>query len=83
MYISPVTTGIPAKTITEVQISVGAFSIDAIQARLEYKLITDTGMLAGTGAIQMTPEQFTNWGAENTPYLEDIVLNELGLTRPE
>ncbi len=81
MNIVPVTTGIPEKTINKIKIQVGLFDIDATICNLNYQLITDENIIISVGTYGLTEIEFANWGSENQPYLEDLVLNHLGLTR--
>lgn len=73
-------------TATELELRVNGFSMDAKTAEFHYKL-TDSGDLAtlkakkviAEGNIEMTKEEFDNWGADNN-YCIEWAANKLNLT---
>lgn len=73
-------------TATELELKVLGFSMDAKNAEFHYRL-TDSGDLAtlrakkviAEGNIEMTKEEFENWGADNK-YCLEWAANKLGLT---
>jgi hypothetical protein len=78
MRIKPISLGLPAKVGTELKIRVVSFDTDAVSCTLYYEVITDKEERLAEGNINLTEEEFAEWGKSNT-YLDDLVLEKLGL----
>lgn len=80
IQITPIETGIPVKTATKLEVRVLTFNTDATTATIYYSVKNEENETLTDGNIQMTEQEFTDWGADNT-FVEEIVLNRLGLER--
>lgn len=80
IQITPIQTGIPVKTATQLEVRVLTFNTDATTAAIYYSVKSEVNETLTDGNIQMTEQEFTDWGADNT-FVEEIVLNRLGLER--
>jgi hypothetical protein len=67
-------------TITQIDVLILAFPINANSCSTYYKLCNEYGIQLAEGNIALTEEQFANWGTDNA-YVSDIVINELGLEK--
>lgn len=75
--IEPVT--IPTSGIaTQLYVQANSFTADAKNCTLYYYLADDNNMQLIQGYVQMTDEQFANWGTDND-VLYTIVADEKGL----
>lgn len=79
IQITPISTGIPVKTATQILIRT-FFETDALTAQIYYSISDENGEKITDGNIELTEQQFTDWGADNT-FVENIVLDKLCLTR--
>ena len=80
MKIIPVTIGFPLMEATELKVTIGSFPTDAITCMVNYMIYSVENIIISSGSIQLTEEEFTAWGQDNT-YIENIVLERLGLER--
>lgn len=80
IQITQIQTGIPVKTATQLEVRVLTFNTDATTATIYYSVKSEVNETLTDGNIQMTEQEFTDWGADNT-FVEEIVLNRLGLER--
>ncbi len=80
MRIKEIQLGLPAQVGTQLLIRVMPFDTEATTCELYYMVSTDSGSQLADGNINLNEDEFANWGEDNT-YLEDLVLNKLGLER--
>lgn len=76
--IQPVVFPIVGEAVT-LEVTVAAFRTDAIMAGTYYELKKADGTNCIVGNYQMTPEEFTAWGQDNSA-VEQYVADHLGLT---
>ena len=69
-------------TITQIDVLVLPFDVQAVTCSTYYKLCAEDGKQLAEGNLSLTEEQFANWGTDNS-YVSDIVITELGLTKAE
>lgn len=69
-------------TITQIDVLVLPFDVQAVTCSTYYKLCAEDGKQLAEGNLSLTEEQFANWGTDNS-YVSDIVINELGLEKAE
>jgi hypothetical protein len=69
-------------TITQIDVLILPFDVQAVTCSTYYKLCADDGKQLAEGNLSLTEEQFANWGTDNS-YVSDIVINELGLEKAE
>jgi hypothetical protein len=67
-------------TITQIDVLILPFDVQAITCSTYYKLFNTENEMLADGNITLTEEQFANWGTDNS-YVSDIVINELGLVK--
>lgn len=79
MKITPVPLNFLDKTITDLRVTTSFCSEDTT-CRLNYALYTSENEIIKFGYIDLTAEQYADWGYDNA-YIEDIVLSQLELTR--
>jgi hypothetical protein len=77
--IQPVKFPLNQGTATILTVLVEAFLTDATTASTYYRLLTDEGKILQDGRYQMTPEQFAEWGKDNS-VVDDYVAEYLGVT---
>lgn len=82
MKIENVNIGWPIQVATDLMVRVLPFETSAVSCGTYYEIKTEAGELLASGNIQLTEEEFSEWSQDNT-YVENIVLNKLGLTRLE
>lgn len=78
--IKPVQFPLGKGAATKLLVQANSFSSQATTTDLYYGLYSNEGKLISDGTIALTEEQYAAWGADNT-YIEDIVINQLALTR--
>lgn len=76
--IQPVTFPITGEATT-LQVTVLNFTTDATTCTTYYQLLTDGGSQCLQGNYTMTPEEFADWGQDNS-YVDIVVAAHLGLT---
>jgi len=76
--IQPVTFPITGEATT-LQVTVLNFTTDATTCTTYYQLMTDDGKQCLQGNYTMTPEEFNDWGQDNS-YVDTVVATHLGLT---
>ena len=69
-------------TITQIDVLILPFDVQAVTCSTYYELCDVDGKLLAEGNLSLTEEQFANWGTDNS-YVSDIVINELGLEKAE
>jgi hypothetical protein len=69
-------------TITQINVTVLLFDVQAVTCTTYYKLCDVDGKMLAEGNLSLTEEQFAEWGFDNF-YVSDIVINELGLEKAE
>jgi hypothetical protein len=77
--IQPIIYPLNEGTATFLTVLVEAFLTDATTASTYYRLLTDEGKILTDGRYQMTPEQFAEWGKDNS-VVDDYVAEYLGVT---
>jgi hypothetical protein len=77
--IQPIVYPLNEGTATFLTVLVEAFLTDATTASTYYRLLTDEGKILTDGRYQMTPEQFAEWGKDNS-VVDDYVAEYLGVT---
>jgi len=80
MKIENVNIGWPIKVGTDLMVRVLPFETNAVSCGTYYEIKDENSELLASGNIYLTEAEFAAWAADNT-YVEDIVLNKLGLTR--
>jgi hypothetical protein len=53
-------------TATKLKVTVLGFPTDAVTTNTYYELLTDQNIICIQGNYQMTPEQFSAWGSDNS-----------------
>jgi hypothetical protein len=81
MLIEPFQTGIPQQTATTLYIRVMPFDLDALTGSLYWEARTEDGQSLANGNYTLTEEEFAG-RTGNVSYIEDILLGQLGLSRP-
>lgn len=66
-------------TATELSVLILNFNTDATTCTTYYEVKTEDGKICVNGNYTLTPEEFSQWGADNS-YIDDIIANYLGLT---
>lgn len=66
-------------TATKLEVTLLPFKTDATTATTYYQLLTDEGKDCVSGNYTMTPEEFAQWGVDNS-YVDDIVAANIGVT---
>ena len=66
-------------TATKLEVTLLPFKTDATTATTYYQLLTDEGKECIGGNYSMTPEEFSQWGVDNS-YVDDIVAANIGVT---
>jgi hypothetical protein len=77
--IQPIVYPLNEGTATFLTVLVEAFLTDATTASTYYRLLTDEGKILSDGRYQMTEEQFTEWGRDNS-VVNEYVAEYLGVT---
>ncbi len=80
MKIEPYLTGIPREVGTDLFITTLAFATNATTCGVYWQVKSLEGKSLADDNINLTEEEYTNWGQDNT-YIEDLVLEKLGLIR--
>jgi len=80
MKINEIQTGLPLRTATQIEITIQAFKTDTNLVMTYYELKDNDNYKVCDGYYQLSETQYDIWGADNT-YIEDCVLNYLGLER--
>ncbi len=80
MKIKPIPLGLPTQIATDLMVRILPFETDATTCDTYYEVSSESGAILAIGNIHISEEQFALWGQDNT-YIEDIVLEELGLER--
>jgi hypothetical protein len=78
--IKPVKLGLPSKDGVKLLVRVLTFDTKATSCVLYYEVQDEEGGNLANGNVQLSEEQFSKWGYE-TSYLDDIVLETLGLEK--
>jgi hypothetical protein len=78
--IEPVKVGLPPKTANHIIVKVESFYTNAVKASAFYSLQNKEFEELLSGTYEMTEEEYNGWEGDNT-YVEDVVLNYLGLKR--
>lgn len=65
---------------TQIEIKILPFATTDVSCGTYYRLADADGKSMAEGNIALTEEEFANWGEDNS-YVEDIVLDKLGLER--
>jgi hypothetical protein len=65
---------------TQLFVRIMSFDSNATNCQLYWELQGVSGEIIDSGNIQLTDEQFTSYGQDNT-FVENIVISELVLTR--
>lgn len=78
--IEPVKVGLPPKIANQLVVKVESFYTDAKTAAVFYSLQNKECEELLYGTYEMTEEEYNGWEGDNT-YVEDVVLNYLGLKR--
>jgi len=66
-------------TATQLKVTVLPFTTNAVNCNTYYEMLSIDGKKVIDGNYQLTNQQFTNWGSDNS-YVDSIVANHLGLT---
>jgi len=80
MKINEIQTGLPLRSATQIEITIQAFKTDVSTVMVYYELKDNDNYKVCDGYYQLTTTQYDIWGTDNT-YIEDCVLNYLGLER--
>jgi hypothetical protein len=80
VLIEPVKVGLPPKAANQVVVKVEAFYTNAKTANVFYAVQNKECEELLSGTYEMTEEEYNGWEGDNT-YVEDIILNYLGLKR--
>ena len=80
MRISPIQTGIPIKTGTDLMIRPIIINTEATTCSVYYEVTSDIDGLLANGNIELSEAEYTAWGQDNT-YVDELVLTRLNLTR--
>ena len=78
MEIVPVNSGIPTKVCTQLKMFAN-FDLEAPTVSIYYQVLTAENERVEEGNLNLTSEQFLNWGT-NSQIVIDIILGLLGLT---
>ncbi len=78
--IEPVKVGLPPKVANHVIVIIDSFYTNAITAKVNYSVQNKEFEELLNGSYEMTEDQFSNWGDDNT-YVENLTLDYLGLKR--
>lgn len=90
--IKPIPVGYPAQEANNIEITIGACLTHATTCTTYYVLLNSTinvdgqgveikdNKILAEGSVFIIEEQFAEWGVDNA-YIENIVLNNLGLER--
>lgn len=84
VQINPVSTGLPAETVTQILIRVGSFDTDATSTQLYFAGQTSGGTIVDEGNLLLSGATFAGFlNASGTTItdIEDYTLNYLGVTR--
>lgn len=79
--INPVTIGIE-KVADSISVSVMTFKTTDKTCQLYFELFDESKINIDRGNLQLTEEEFSLWGDNNT-YIEDLALTKLNLTRKQ
>jgi hypothetical protein len=77
--IQPVQFPLNQGTATFLSVLVQGFKTNAVTTGTYYQLLTDEGITLQQGNYDMTPEQFAEWGKDNS-VVDDYVAEYLGVT---
>jgi len=77
--IQPVKFPLNQGTATFLSVLVQGFLTYAVTTGTYYQLLTDDGVILQQGNYDMTPEQFAEWGKDNS-VVDDYVAEYLGVT---
>jgi len=80
IQIQPIPLGIPEQNGTKLLVGVTIANTQDKTCALNWRILTDDFKDLATGVIQLTEEQYSKWGDDNT-YLEEITLETLKLNR--
>ncbi len=80
VLIEPFKVGLPPKIANQIVVRVEAFYTNADTASVFYSLQNKEFQELLSGTYEMTEEEYDGWEVDNT-YVEDVVLNYLGLKR--
>jgi hypothetical protein len=80
VLIEPVKVGLPPKIANHIIVRVEAFYTNAVTASVFYSVQNKEYEELLSGTYEMTEEEYNGWEGDNT-YVEDVVLNYLGLKR--
>jgi len=78
--IQPIPLGIPEQNGTHLLVGVTIANTQDKTCALNWRILTGDFKDLATGVIQLTEEQYSKWGDDNT-YLEEITLETLKLNR--
>lgn len=78
--IKPIELGLPRKTGVKILIRPIIASTTDTSCNTYFEVQDENGQILTNGNVPITEEQYAGWGEDNA-YLENIVLNELGLER--
>ena len=74
--------GLPAQDATQLIVTSGSHRTDAVTCKVYFELFDANSALLYEGNLDLTEQQFADWGADNV-YLEEVVIEALGLVRAE
>ena len=80
VLIEPVKVVLPPKIANHIIVRVEAFYTNAVTASAFYSVQNKDYEELLSGTYEMTEEEYNGWEGDNT-YVEDVVLNYLGLKR--
>jgi hypothetical protein len=80
ILIKPIKLGLPAKTATQFWMRPIFQDTQATTCQLYYEVQAETGEQLANGNIELTEDQYAEWGDDNA-FIEDIALTNLGLER--
>lgn len=79
IQIEPVVFPLNQGTATQMTVLVLNFLTDAVNCRVYYQLLTEDGILLKGDNYDLTEEQYTQWGLDNT-YVNRCVADAIGVT---
>ena len=78
--INQISLGLPPKIGTKLLVRPILEHTRVTSCSIYYEVQTDLHEVIASGNLQLTEEQYANWGADNS-FVENIVLTNLGLTK--